>query len=504
MNKLINKLKSIYKGLSKKQLGAVVVVLLILVGWSVSSAFNAGGVETATVVRGDVVEEVLVTGKTKSSVEVDLGFERSGKVAVNNAVVGERVRVGERLVTLDQADLLAKLRRAEASLSEALSEFETTKRGATLSSGNTFESLTDAIRNAYVEGDNAVRNAADRFFTDPRGKASFDASFTVGSTNYFIGSNSTETVGLGNERRAIEALLQEWGVKISTTNSSNVNDLYTLSLTNLRTIQRFLDRLSLVINSYVVTDSESESIVSGYKSSIAGARSDMSAAITTLINAKGEYNTAPYLTEESKYNVVLSGEAGVEGLRADVDAIRADLADTVIYAPISGVVTVSEAQRGEIVTPGEVVISIISDSEIRIEAGVSEVNIGKVSVGDAVSITFDAFGSRIFQGEVVYIDPGETLVDDVPTYKITVAFQNEGEAIRSGLTANLKITTASATGVLKVPAYAISRVKGVTYAKVLGPDGTQNREVEVGLRGKDGTVEVKSGLSEGDLVVLEK
>jgi multidrug efflux pump subunit AcrA (membrane-fusion protein) len=413
--------------------------------------------------------------------------------------------VGERLVVLDQSDLMAKLRRAEATLAAAQVDFETTKRDATFSSGNTLDTLSDAVRNAYVQADNVVRNTADRFFDDPRGRASFNASFLVGSTNYFIVPKGTDGIGLGSERRDIEDMLEAWGVAMSKINADNVSSLYTTSLENLRTIQRFMDRLSLVINSYVVTDSESGTIVSGFKSSVAEGRTSINTAITTLINAKGEYDSAPYLLSgERKFNVVLSSEAEVEALRADVDAIRADLADTVIYSPVNGVITRREAEVGEIVTAGEDVVSIISDSEIRIEANVSEVNIGKVSEGDKVSVTFDAFGSRVFSGEVIYIDPGETLVDDVPTYKITVAFEDEGVDIRSGLTANLKITTAEATGVLKVPAYAVEREGGKTFVQVLGPKGTEEVEVEVGIRGKDGSLEIKSGLEEGDQVVLDK
>ena len=62
--------------------------------------------------------------------------------------------------------------------------------------------------------------------------------------------------------------------------------------------------------------------------------------------------------------------------------------------PQNGVVNVQDAKVGEIVTTGKSVVSIISDGEIEIEANVSEVNIGKVVVGNQVNMTFDAFANK--------------------------------------------------------------------------------------------------------------
>jgi multidrug efflux pump subunit AcrA (membrane-fusion protein) len=144
-----------------------------------------------------------------------------------------------------------------------------------------------------------------------------------------------------------------------------------------------------------------------------------------------------------------------------------------------------------------------STGEYKIEANVPEVDVAKVAVGDPARVTLDAYGSaEFFPATISAIDPAETVIEGVPTYTVTLRFDQKDERIKSGMTANIDIRTDQREGVLYIPARAVlTDADGRRFVRV--PDGLATRDVpvEVGLRGSDGRIEILSGLSEGDVVV---
>lgn len=509
MQKTLKKIKYFFKSLSKKQkifggIGFVVVIIILFLIF--------GGNGNTTIIEaevGNVDEEVLVTGQTKASSSVELGFEQSGRVTVDNIDVGTRVTEGQTLIVLDQSELLASLAKAKANLDKALVELASTKREAGYSSATAQTNLIKELRNAYIKADDAVRNDTDQFFKNPREySVTFDPSFVDGGVTYLFGISSETKSELSSARRSIELLLESWEQTLAQETGANLDQSYALAKSNLEQVQSFLNKLATAMNSISSTDFAYDATVQGYKTTIGSARTSIVTAISNLITAKEKYDNAPYEVSGTtgSYNDVLVQEAQVESLRADIAAIEASLGKTVLRAPINGIVTQADAKRGEIVTVGTPLVSIISDNELQIEANLSEINIGRVKVNDRVVINFDAFLQDDFEGTVSYIDPAETIIDAVPTYKITVSFVGGvPENVRSGLTANLRILTASKSDVVKIPVYAVERKDGKSYIQVVTLGGkTEEREITVGLRGKDGSLEVVSGLSAGEKVLVNK
>jgi RND family efflux transporter MFP subunit len=159
-----------------------------------------------------------------------------------------------------------------------------------------------------------------------------------------------------------------------------------------------------------------------------------------------------------------------------------------------------DAKLGEIVAPNVSIVSIVSENKLEIEANVPEADIVKVKIGNNAKMTLDAFGNNvIFEGVVVSIDPGETMLEGVATYKTTLQFLSEDERVKTGMTANIDILTQKKEGVLVIPQRVVTSRNGRDVVKVVQPDGTiAEKEVQTGLRGSDGNIEIVSGLQEGD------
>jgi membrane fusion protein, multidrug efflux system len=144
--------------------------------------------------------------------------------------------------------------------------------------------------------------------------------------------------------------------------------------------------------------------------------------------------------------------------KAALDQVHRDLTNTVLKAPISGIATqVTAIQMGRYLTAGTPVFSIVSDTDLWIDANPKETDITFLRIGQPVSISIDTFPDRIWQGEVAAISPGTgaefailppqnasgNWVKVVQRVPVRIAFSG-GQSIdilRAGMSAIVKIDT---------------------------------------------------------------
>lgn len=180
------------------------------------------------------------------------------------------------------------------------------------------------------------------------------------------------------------------------------------------------------------------------------------------------------------------------------------LSDVQITAPVSGVITDIVPNVGEQVGAGVTAVKMITDKQFTLEALVPEADITKVEPGQPVAITLDAFGEDVkFIGTVISENPDQTKVSDAIYYKIYTTIEDGGRDMKSGMTANLTVTTGRREGVLSVPTRALRDRDGQRYVRIL-ERGVKEVDVTLGLRGDEGRTEVLSGLSEGQIVVISE
>jgi hypothetical protein len=138
-----------------------------------------------------------------------------------------------------------------------------------------------------------------------------------------------------------------------------------------------------------------------------------------------------------------------------------------------------------------------------VEALVPEADIAKVNVGQTATMTLDAFGdSVVFQGTVVAENPDQTKVQDAIYYKTSFQLLANGYDVKPGMTANVTIKTGESKDALFIPTRAVRDQNGVVSVRVLENAQPRDVNVQLGLRGDEGKVEVKEGLSVGQQVIL--
>ncbi|MDO8559015.1 MAG: efflux RND transporter periplasmic adaptor subunit, partial [bacterium] len=181
---------------------------------------------------------------------------------------------------------------------------------------------------------------------------------------------------------------------------------------------------------------------------------------------------------------------------------QAQISKTIIRSPINGTITGQDAKVGEIISADVSLVSIISAGNFEIEANIPESDIAKVKIGDNAQVTLDAYGQDVvFQVKVLKIDPAETVIEGVPTYKVTLYFNEKDDRLKSGMTANIDIFTAEVKDVIAIPQRAILSDNGKKTVKIIKGKDIQEIEVKIGLKGTDGNAEILQGLNEGDKVI---
>jgi HlyD family secretion protein len=174
-----------------------------------------------------------------------------------------------------------------------------------------------------------------------------------------------------------------------------------------------------------------------------------------------------------------------------------------IKSPIDGTVTKDNYQIGELTSPTRPVVSMIGKEMFEIEVDISESDISKINLNDKVEVTLDAFGEDLkFYGRVYFIEPAETIIQDVVYYKVKVVFNPGKYEVRTGMTANVTITTDSRDNALVIPVRAVIEANGQKSAKILEGGVPKEVPIKIGLAGDEGMTELLSGLDEGQEIII--
>lgn len=491
---------------SHKIWSAIIGILLItIIYYSFFAGSNIVPPNFVLTERGNIKEIVSVTGNIKPFSDVNLAFERSGKVSNINIKVGDQVSESNILASINNDDLAANLDQAKANLKIAEIQFGQSQVGtttiqnskvdkATLDLAQAKISLVNSIKDSYTKADDAFRNKIYSLFVDPIKSGS--------KLNFAADSFLKEPIE--KEKGVLEEELNSWYQElVSLSSSSDLDSYYNTAKTNLISIKTLLDQCATVVNKLSPNTSYStQDQIDVWKLNVSGARTSIDTAISNLSGVWDEYQAAILALRTAESDFMVQG-ANIDQAKAGVASAEAELAKTIIKSPINGVITSIDAKLGEIVSANKNIISVISLGDYEVEAFVPEADISKVKINDLASTTLDAYGSSInFGTKVIKIDPAATIIEGVPTYKVTFKFINTDGRIKAGMTANLDILTSEKNDVLNVPARAIYSKNGDRYVKVLGEkNAILEIKIEVGLRGSDGQVEILSGLKEGDKVV---
>ena len=201
----------------------------------------------------------------------------------------------------------------------------------------------------------------------------------------------------------------------------------------------------------------------------------------------------------------LQAQTNMVSQQKAVQQLKAQLARTVITAPISGVVDDIITERGEVVTPGQGIVRIVNLGNMYVKTSVPEAYVGKLKIGTPVTVTLPSI-NKTYMGKVRQV--ANNINPSNRSFNIEVSVPNTDNLLRPNQVAQLKIVDYTNSKALVLPTNVVQEdAKGQKYVYVVtdvkGQSGIAKKALVKPGQNSSNYTEILSGVSAGETVVSE-
>ena len=508
------------------------------------------------VIRGAVAEQTISeTGVVEAAQNINLNFQNSGRITRVYVQVGDRVRVGQRLARIDTTQSEIQLTEAKAALSLTEARLNQLLAGATPEEIKSAEIAVSSAETALLSATQNLNNINSLAITSLN--QAYKDALAILRTAYLhldsaLGNARTiqreyftrfdqDGIQVQNSKIEIESALNKVNARIESAKDGS-QDKIDIALSDT------ISSLSITVNALARIQDACERLspcrdASGLRTVIGANRTTINSALTSVVSSqqnivstrltnKSNINTAEARVSAAQEELqraqnalsmrranprqvdLALHQAQIAQARARVNFIEEQIVESLLLSPIQGTVAVIHKQLGETAQVMNPIISIISADTLQIKVNIYEEDVMKISLNSPVAISPIALPDQIFKGKIVAISPIEKLIDGVVHYETTVIFAQETpREIKPGMTVDIMIQIGFRENVLIVPENALRYIGAEDKYTVRVfrndlADGRdiimiEYRDVEIGLIGEDDKVEIISGLTEGEQVVIE-
>jgi HlyD family secretion protein len=376
--------------------------------------------------------EPLTASGSFSAQDVRLSTDLGGRIASISVKLGDTVRAGEVLVTLDTTPWELELMMAEAAVTTAISEL------ALLKSGPRNEEVTVAqaglaLAQAKSDGAYAAWQNALELIKDPQDLTSriveVQAQVALADQGVELAEAQLQPAQVNRDIRSensVERESAEYQVLAA-------EHALAAAKADLNAAQTLLDYLKWI-------------------------RHQPLAYIAQANAAEGQYtiSQAEVAVAQAQLQDVVDGptdqqiavaEAAVTHAQAEADLLRLKIARCALISPIDGVIIAQSLQVGELAAPAATILRLADLSVVSLEVFVPENRIGLVQLNQTVSVTVDSYADQTFEGRVVKIgNKPEFTPRNVATaeerlntfYSVEIELENPGGLLKPGMPADTR------------------------------------------------------------------
>ncbi|WP_123228377.1 efflux RND transporter periplasmic adaptor subunit [Nocardioides marmoriginsengisoli] len=488
---------------------AVGLVAVLLVGggtaYAVASGDSVPRYRIVAAGTGDIEQTLASSGTVDAANRADVGFGVDGTIARMKVAVGDTVKAGQALAELQTGELDAAVTEAEAAVAQAVAQLASDK----------------AAQN------DAVENAADTpAGTSGTPSSNGDAAATAATLKALkalqekvIAAQSTASAALAAAKSALAAQTEACADAFTTPTADPTADLTADPTADPSGAP---DDDSAACTAALAEVQAKQQDVADAQDALAKALGELTAALNKALGGvtrggnspqTGNARTTPSSETPSTDGASSAGgtvtaarlaadQAQIEQARADLVTARQARDQATLRATRSGKVVALAAGKGDSVSAGDPVVTIVGGKAITVTGSVSEEKVDQVRVGQKVRVTVPG-SDEPADGTVTAIGLVADSSSGTTSYPVTVTVEDPSIALPTGSSALLQIVLSTVTEVVTVPTSAVTRRGDGDAATVRTWDGTKlsTKSVTLGAAGTR-TVQVTSGLKAGDEVVL--
>jgi RND family efflux transporter MFP subunit len=203
--------------------------------------------------------------------------------------------------------------------------------------------------------------------------------------------------------------------------------------------------------------------------------------------------------EQARRNAV-AANAALADARARLATAQKQVGNTVVKAPITGVVSERAVSAGDVVQPGGAMFTVVDPSSMRLEGSVPAEQLNQIRLGAPVTFSVNGYPGRTFTGRVTRINP--TADPATRQVRILISIPNTEGRLVGGLFATGRVATESRTGMVAPVTAVDARTSTPSVFRIKGGK-VERVSVQLGLRDESSErVEIKSGVALGDTLLL--
>lgn len=343
---------------------------------------------------------ISANGTVESLQQVDIKSEAGGKLTQVLVKIGDKVRAGQVLMTVDQRDAAAALTSAQGSFTQAQANYDSLLAGATdkdvatnqaavgvvsTSLANAKQNLLNEVVRAKSEAETIVLTNTNNLFINPQ---SSSPKFVIADTVQWNG----QTDGIESKRVAINGMLAQWQEEVAAATVDNIAEKTAASLEHLSFISGYLGDIITTLSTYTISSSDAaKAVVAGDQAVVVGAKTKIDALITSINN----YNQAVKSSESSlvqasaslalkqapaKATDIKSAQAQLLIAQSRLQAAQAAYEKTAIKTPFSGVITALLVKYSDFIAAGQKVASVVNEeSGLQVKVFVSGADLPLIS-----------------------------------------------------------------------------------------------------------------------------
>ena len=226
------------------------------------------------------------------------------------------------------------------------------------------------------------------------------------------------------------------------------------------------------------------------------ARTAYNVAVATHQKAKENY---ALVVEGPRQEEIAQARAQVDQSQAALSLARQKLSKTKIFSPLAGTVRVRKVSKGEFVKNGATLFVIIQSNPIKLRFTVAERDVGKLKIGQDVSLRVEAFPTSEFKGGVTTIYP--SLEEKTRTLLVEALVPNADGSLKPGFFAKVVLYTGQPKETVVIPVTALLYEETKIRVFVEEQSRAKEKVVKVGSKYGEG-MEITEGLQEGEKVVV--
>ena len=419
-------------------------------------------VKTAMVERGDIAVTIDATGTIKPLNIVEVSSKASGKILELRVDAGDYVEKDEIIaviettyvqISLEQAE--ADLRSAQARLQQAEIDFELQKEQSAIQIRQAEESLIEA-QQRLVQLKEEIRLEK---IANARGVMDAENSLNIAKIRYKL--LTSDEVREENRRRAKNSLDQEEAnLELVTAEHKRNQTLYAKELISQASLESSQAQLksaqaryqsaeeNLKLVEKPATEAELELGAADIKKAefnLEVARERVEAEATRDMDI--ELQQQRIVQAEESLKLTRANQKQIERKQRDLETARSSVTrsetqlelrqieydDTIIKAPIAGTILEKKVEQGQVITSrlsslaseeGQTLVTMADLDTVYVVTEVDETDIGKVEIGQLVTITVEAYPDTPFRGEVLKIAPQGLSLQNVTTFEVTSELKN--------------------------------------------------------------------------------